>query len=116
MQRIRRIDLSANMTSTWAGTGTPGFNVGDGVDPGTAEIRSPTAVAYKPNSLEYFFTDTGNQVVRAFNSSTSVGIKAGLDPSRSLGTPNLAQSLLFSPTAVATGGSSVYVEGAQFTW
>jgi hypothetical protein len=58
----------------------------------------------------FAYTDTGNQVVRAI---TTGAILAGLNSSRPLGEPTLAQSLLFSPTAVATGGSNVYIAGAH---
>jgi hypothetical protein len=62
-----------------------------------------------------FITDTGNQLVRKVDVVVGdVPIVAGLNPtSPPAATAPLAQSVLFGPTAVATGGGNVYIAGAQ---
>jgi hypothetical protein len=109
LQRIRSIKLADNSTTTYIGSGTAGFAEGTSLT--TANLRSPTALVATGGS--FYFTDTGNQLVRQAQ-GTTVPILAGLDPtSAPAATATLAESVLFGPTAVATGGGNVYIAGAH---
>jgi hypothetical protein len=113
LQRIRFINGATDVITTLAGTGTAGFATGNPTT--AAQLLSPTAVVTAGVSVIPFITDTGNQLVRKVDVvGGDVPIVAGLNPtSPPAATAPLAQSVLFGPTAVATGGGNVYIAGAQ---
>lgn len=72
--RVRRVS-SAGIIFTVAGTGTPGFS-GDGGPALTAQLKSPTGVAWAPSGKLYL-TDTGNNRVRVINQTGDITSIAG---------------------------------------
>lgn len=111
LQRICFINNATDVITTLAGTGTAGFATGNPTT--AAQLLSPTALVTAGVSVIPFITDTGNQLVRKVDGG-DVPIVAGLNPtSPPAATAPLAQSVLFGPTAVATGGGNVYIAGAQ---
>lgn len=68
--RIRKITMSTGLISTIAGTGTAGYN-GDGILATTAQINTPSALAFDRNG-DLYFTDRSNHRVRKITTSTGI--------------------------------------------
>lgn len=68
--RIRKITTSTGLISTIAGTGTAGYN-GDGILATTAQINTPSALAFDRNG-DLYFTDRANHRVRKITTSTGI--------------------------------------------
>ena len=68
--RIRKIDVTSGFISTIAGTGTGGYN-GDGIAATTAQIYSPSALAFD-QSGNLYFTDRSNNRIRKIDNTTGL--------------------------------------------
>jgi len=68
--RIRKVDMSSGLISTFAGNGTPGSN-GDGSPATTAELNYPAGVAFD-GSGNLFIADEHNQKVREVDGITGI--------------------------------------------
>ncbi len=69
-QRVRMVDISSGLISTFAGNGTPGSS-GDGTQATTAELNYPAGVAFD-GSGDLFIADEHNQKVREIDGITGV--------------------------------------------
>ena len=68
--RVRKITISTGLISTVAGTGLGSYN-GDGIAATSAQIQSPSALAFNNNG-DLFFTDRGNNRIRKITISTGM--------------------------------------------
>jgi sugar lactone lactonase YvrE len=73
--RIRRIDLTTGIISTFAGTGTPGYS-GDGGPAVQAALNFPTDVAIGPDHAVYV-CDSRNHAVRKVTLQGTISTVAG---------------------------------------
>lgn len=69
--RIRVVDRSSGIISTFAGTGLNKF-AGDGNDSRLASLNRPFSVCVDDNSTVMYISDTDNMRIRAVNMSTKV--------------------------------------------
>ncbi len=69
-QRIRKVDLRAQVVSTIAGTGVPGFS-GDGGPAVSAQIHTPREIGFGPDGRLYV-ADQGNHRIRAVDLSSGL--------------------------------------------
>jgi sugar lactone lactonase YvrE len=82
-QRIRKVDLSANLITTVAGTGYLGYS-GDGGPATSATLNYPRGVAVD-GSLNVYLIDNGNHVVRKIDAATQIIHTVGGDGSNTYG-------------------------------
>ncbi len=68
--RIRKVDAATSIITTYAGTGTCGYN-GDGAAATTRRIRSPGQLAFDSNGNLYV-ADTGNDRIRRIDKITGI--------------------------------------------
>src|SRR3989337_1422904 len=68
--RIRKVDAATSIITTYAGTGTCGYN-GDGAAATTRRIRSPGQLAFDGNGNLYV-ADTGNDRIRRIDKITGI--------------------------------------------
>jgi DNA-binding beta-propeller fold protein YncE len=61
--KIRRVDPSAGIITTVAGTGVPGFS-GDGEAAAAAQLDSPSDVVVDPATGDLFIADFRNNRIR----------------------------------------------------
>ncbi len=73
--RIRRIDLAANIITTVAGNGSATF-AGDGGPATQASLNAPGTIGFDPAGNMYI-ADTGNAVVRVVSPNGTIGTFAG---------------------------------------
>jgi sugar lactone lactonase YvrE len=107
-QRIRRIDLTNNTITTFAGTGLAGLNA-DGVATNT-QLNSPGAVAVDGAGAVYIADTGNNRIVRVSNNNATTFAGNGqVGNSGDSGAP--AQAKFNHPTGVAvtTDGTTVFV-------
>ncbi len=69
-EKIRKVDFSTGVISTYAGTGSGGFS-GDGGPAISAQIHWPTYMAVD-DSDNLYFSDAGNQRIRKINALTGI--------------------------------------------
>jgi sugar lactone lactonase YvrE len=75
-QRVRMVDHSTNLISTFAGIGLAGRRHGDGHPANEARIRNPRGIVVDAAGNVYF-SDSGNQCVRVVNTSGIIHTFAG---------------------------------------
>jgi uncharacterized protein (TIGR03437 family) len=75
--RIRVVDLSTGVISSFVGNGTSGYG-GDGsaITSDTVEVYSPTGIAFDSQG-DLFIADTGNDVIREVTTSDIISTVAG---------------------------------------
>jgi hypothetical protein len=100
--KIRFVNASTGVITTFAGTGTPGF-AGDGAAPKNAQLSAPTGVAVDASGNVYI-ADSANNRIREVSASTGlISTVAGGASAGSSGDGGLATAALLSgPTDVAT--------------
>lgn len=111
--RIRVVDLSTGIISSFVGDGTSGYG-GDGsaITSDTVEVYSPTGIAFDSQG-DLFIADTGNDVIREVSTSDIITTVAGSNTlgagyTGDLGPATNAQLWFPSGVAVDAGGN-VYI-------
>jgi Bacterial Ig-like domain (group 3) len=109
---VRELNLTTNMITTVAGTGTAGFS-GDNGPATSAELFDPSGLAVSPAGTLYI-SDSDNEVVRAVNASTQVITTIAGTPQTSgfTGDNGLATSAtLATPWGLAlnSAGTTLYI-------
>ena len=69
--RIRRVNMTTGIITTFAGGGTPAAGVGDGGPATAALLESPVGIAFGPSG-DLFIADTGNNRVRRVSVDTGI--------------------------------------------
>jgi sugar lactone lactonase YvrE len=103
--RIREVDLTSGVISTFAGNGTFGFS-GDGGQATAAELTDTTGVVVDPNGNVYV-SDSDNDVVRKVDTTGVITTIAGT-PGQSGFTGNggpATAAKLFTPWGLALGST-----------
>jgi trimeric autotransporter adhesin len=75
-QRVRKVDASTKIITTFAGTGVAGRRHGDGHPANQAAIRNPRGIVVD-SSGNVYFSDSGNQCVRMVDTSGIISTFAG---------------------------------------
>lgn len=108
-QRIRRVDVAANVIDTWAGTGQEGF-AGDNGAARDALLRTPVGVIADAAG-NTFFVDRDNSRVRRIDAVTNViTTRVGTGPPGSFGDggPATVAALNF-PYGIGVSGNKLYI-------
>jgi DNA-binding beta-propeller fold protein YncE len=69
--RIRAVQLSTNIITTVAGTGTPGFN-GDNYNQNTASMLTPRGLVVDEANNYLYFVDKGNYRIRKIDFNANI--------------------------------------------
>jgi len=106
--RIRALNLTTNLITTIAGTGTPGFS-GDSTPATTAQLNLPTALALDSTSL--YLADTQNHRIRRINLTTGIitTIVGNGTQGYSGDTGPALNAAIDSPTGIAVNLQSLYL-------
>ena len=109
--RIRRVDDSTGVITTFAGTGTAGFS-GDGAAASAAPIDTPTFLALDASG-NLFVADAGNKRVRKISASTgNISTVAGNGSGGFSGDGGPATAASMDPSGIAVDGSgNLFVAG-----
>ena len=69
-QRVYKLTVSTRQTTTYAGTGAPGYN-GDNISATAAELNYPSYLALDPSG-DVYIVDAGNSRIREVNATTGI--------------------------------------------
>lgn len=102
---IRKIDTSTDEVSTFAGSGTRGYQNGAS---NVAEFALPLSAVYDPNDGDVYVADALNHCIRRIDSSGNVSTYAGTDsPGDVDGT--LSEARFDLPSGLLIDGNTMYV-------
>lgn len=107
--RVRKINSSTGIITTYAGTGTAGYN-GDGIAASNAELNGESGLAFDASGNLYI-ADTSNHRVRKVSSSGTISTVAGNGVAGNYGDGGAATSAdINEPESVALdGANNLYV-------
>ncbi|MER6366572.1 hypothetical protein [Kitasatospora sp. NPDC001527] len=96
--------LQPGYIATFAGTGKPDGDLGDGQRADLASLSSPTALALRRSDGALFIADTGHRRVRKIDASGSITTVVGTGKPGSDGDgPNATKARLYEPRGLALG-------------